>query len=436
MLGSHSHHLPIVLKNGTLIDPGANFISRQDIRIAADGLIDRIGSNLEAEPGDQIYDIERCMIAPALVDLHTHTRIPSPDTVETAESITASALAGGYTRLTAMPNTQPVMDDPELIRQIRRTYDTLPIRIQPVGCLTIGEQGKKPSPMAELAEAGVCGFSDDGRWISDSGVMDSCLREAARLALPVFSHCEDQSLSPGGMIHPSPAAVQMSLPVQPPESESLAVGRDIMLALKNKARLHLCHLSTQQSCRLVEILADGYPSVTAETAPHYFSLTSDRITSDNGLYKVNPPLRTGHDRDAIIQAIRANRITVIATDHAPHPSQRKTVDFKSSAFGFIGLETALAVGITYLIRPGWVDWLKLIAMMSVNPAAILNHPIAPIQPGHGPDLIVINPDHTWIPTPEHFHSECRNSPFIGQSLIGKVKMTLVRGQLLYQDHTI
>lgn len=425
----------IVLKNGILIDPLSEKITRNDIRINPDGYISDIQPEIEITSDDQGLDIGRCFIAPGLVDLHTHTRIPSPELIEDTDSITAAALAGGYCQLTAMPNTDPVMDNPDLLRQTLQQFSRLPVRIHQTASLTIGQKGEHQVPMQELSQSGACGFSDDGRWVSNPELMNACLKEAESLNKPVFSHCEDNRLNPGGMIHPSEQARQYGIAFQYPESESIAVSRDILLARKTQARLHLCHISTRQSCQLLEYHRTFHSQISAETAPHYFSLTTDDMELDNGQYKVNPPLRTQDDRQAIIHAIQHDLIDVIATDHAPHADHHKTGDFNSSAFGFNGLETALAVAITYLQRPGLIDWLKLFAMMTTHPARVLMQALVPFQIDHNPDLIVINPEQPWIPTPKLLHSRTQNCPFFGRLLFGKVKMTFIKGKLLYQDHT-
>ncbi len=426
-----------LLKDGIVVDTVQGQIQHRDLIFDSTGKICTEEDIQHQADKVEVVELNGKFISHAFIDLHTHTRIPSdmPRT-EPLENTYQAALSGGFTRLTAMANTRPVIDTPELVRQNLTIFGQAhpTVRISQLSALTIGLKGETLSPLEKIAEAGAAGFSDDGFWTANPRLMKEGMQRVHALGLKVFSHCEHPQLSPGGVIHNCRQADLWNLKIQGSLTESLAVLQDLKLAQEASAPLHICHVSTAESCRLIRQFKEQGVNVTAETAPHYFTLNSDQIVENSGRFKVNPPLRSEKDRQAIIQALRDGAIDAIATDHAPHPNAMKSGNFNQSAFGFIGLETALSLAITTLFARGEMGLYDIIRCFTTNPAKIAGITLPPITIGQNPDLTLFDPWAVWIPTEDHLRSNCKNSPFLNQKLTGKVTHVFSQGKLVYHDN--
>lgn len=381
------------------------------------------------EPDEEI-DASGLVAAPGLVDLHVHLRDPGLTHKEDLASGCRAAAAGGITSLLAMPNTNPPMDDPALLRSFLTRASMMEVHVYQAAAATKGLFSDILNDLPALKAAGARAFSDDGFPVKTSALMREVLREAATLQIPVVSHCEDPTLM-GGKINAGPVADALGLPGMPRAAEENGISRDIALAEALNTPLHICHVSTRGAVDMIrQAKARGVP-VTAETAPHYFSLDEMLLYRQDADYRMNPPLRSKDDIEAVIDGICDGTLSVIATDHAPHAPSEKT-DFTTAPNGSIGMETSLAVGITYLVRPGYLTLPQLIDRMSSAPAQILKIPAGRLSPGMPADLVLFDPNAQWTVDPSHFAGKSRNCPFKGMTLSGKVVMTLADGHVIYR----
>jgi dihydroorotase len=420
----------LVFRGARVVDPAAGRDEVADVRVS-DGVIAEVGTGL-GRASAEVLDCDGLVLAPGLVDLHTHLREPGAEHKETIETGTRSAAAGGYTAVAPMANTDPVADDASVIAEVAAAAARAGLAdVFPVGAITKGLEGEALAEIGEMVAAGVRLFSDDGRCVPTARTLRNAVTYALAFEeVTIAEHCEEASLSAGQQMHEGFLSASLGLTGQPGVAEHAIVYRDLEVARLTGGRLHLCHLSTAPSVELVRrAKADGV-RVTAEVTPHHLVLTDEALATYDTNLKVNPPLRTPEDRDALRAGLADGTIDAIATDHAPHAVEEKDAEFDRAPFGTIGLETALAVVLTEIVEPGLLPLARAIEAMSSIPARILgarDHG-GPIEPGRPANLVVFDPAERWtVEAP--FVSKSRNSAFLGRSLTGRIRYTALRGEL-------
>ncbi len=421
----------ILIRNGRLIDPSQGLDGLYDLLIK-DGRIEEIGERgrLVGE-GWEVVEAEGLWVIPGMVDMHCHLREPGYEYKETIKTGTMAGVAGGYTTLVAMANTDPVNDSASVTRYILEKAATEGVaRVLPVGAVTKGMKGEGLSDMGELKEAGVVALSDDGRPVVNSEVMRRALEYAKAFDLTIISHCEDPYLSKNGVMNEGVVSTLLGLRGIPSASEVVMIARDIALAELTGGRLHIAHVSTKRGVELIRDAKRRGIKVTAEVTPHHLTLTEEAVRGYDPDTKVNPPLRTEEDRLALIEGLKDGTIDVIATDHAPHSLVEKEVEFDLAAFGVVGLETALPL-ILNLVRKEGFSPLSIIEKMTVNPARILGIEAGTLREGARADIAILDPEEEWIVAPEEFFSKGRNTPFKGWKMKGRVVRTIVGGKIVY-----
>ena len=426
----------LLIQGGHVIDPGRiNGIA--DVLIEQ-GKIAAVGANLTAQGKGkngsvQIIDARHKLVLPGFVDLHVHFREPGFEYKETIKSGTAAAAAGGFTSVCCMPNTQPVNDSQaitEFILEKARIAGNA--RVYPVGAITKGSEGKELAEIGDLRRAGCVAISDDGQPVMNSLVMRRAMEYALAFDLPVIDHCEDLHLSEGGCMNEGVVSTQLGLQGVPAAAEDVMVSRNLALAELTGARLHLAHLSTAGSVRLVrEAKARGI-RVTAEACPHHFTLTEEAVRGFNTLAKINPPLRAWDDVQAIKEGLRDGTIDVIATDHAPHATQEKLQDFAAAPNGIVGLETALSLTLV-LVEEGVLTLESAVAKLTKAPARAFSLNAGTLASGVDADVVIVDPQETWEIDPARFRSKSRNTPFAGWKVKGRVHATLLGGRIVYES---
>lgn len=423
--------MKILLKGGRVIDPFQGLDDRREVLVEAGRILDLVSPGQEGAfaRDARIIDVSGLTVTPGLIDMHVHLREPGQEHKETIKSGTAAAAAGGFTTVAAMPNTNPVNDRASVTRLILdRAREAGMARVLPVAAMTEGSLGETLSDYKDLARAGAVAVSDDGRWVKDSRVMRQVLTAAGTHGLRAISHAEDMNLTVNGVMNEGTVSRRLGFSGMPGTAEDVAVFRDIRLAHLTGVPIHLAHVSTAASVELIrQAKAAGLP-VTAETAPHYFTLTDEAVASLGSLAKMNPPLRTEDDRQAIRQGLADGTLDAIATDHAPHSTEEKSRPFEQAPFGIIGLETALPLTLT-LVRDGVLTLAGAVAALSLNPAKILGLESGRLTVGAPADLTVIDPESPWRALPDDFRSMARNTPFGDWPMKGRAVMTLVGGRV-------
>ena len=425
----------LLFRGARVVDAVAETDTEADV-LVADGRIEAVGSGLDPLGAD-VLDCRGLVLSPGLVDLHTHLREPGFEHKETIASGTRAAAAGGFTAVSSMANTDPVSDHAGIVAEIRdKAADAGFADVFPVGAITKGLAGESMAELGEMVEAGVRVFSDDGNCVPTARMLRNALvyAKAFPAEIVIADHCEDASLVAGGHMHEGVHSYSLGLAGRPAEAEEIVVARDLAIARATGGRIHICHVSSARAADLVRrAKADGV-RVTAEVTPHHLVFTDDDLVGYDTNFKVNPPLRTAEDREALRAAVADGTIDVIATDHAPHAVEEKESEFDLSPPGTIGLETALAAVLTSLVEPGLVSLSRAIEAMSVTPARILGatgHGGA-IEAGRPANLLVFDPTERWVVEPP-FASKARNSAFTGHELIGRVRHTMLRGRLTVAD---
>ena len=429
-----------LVKNGYLIDPASDREGFFDL-IIDDDRIKRVDKNIDAEllkaeaaaDGKElrIIDARGRYVMPGFIDLHVHLREPGFEYKETITSGCMAAAAGGFTSICAMPNTKPTADRPDVIRLVRdKAEQACLVNVLPVAAITINQEGKEPVNIKELIEAGACALSEDGKSVMDSAVYIRAMIEAARYDIPIFAHCEDKSLAGDGAINAGKKAEELGLAGISNAVEDVIVARDILLAKQTGVRLHICHCSTKDSVKIISLAKEAGIQVTAEVCPHHFTLSDEDIPADDANYKMNPPLRSREDVKALCDALKNNIIDVIATDHAPHDKESKDCEFERAANGMVGFETALAVGITYLVKTGKMTLSDLIYKMTAKPAEILKLNKGRLKEGMAADIVIYSPDIKWVVEKEKLLSKSKNTPFDKAELYGKVLYTICGGKII------
>ncbi len=420
----------ILIKNGRLLDPETNMDKVADLLTDGDRII-RIAADIEEE-ADQLIDASGCYVMPGFIDLHVHLRDPGFEYKETLASGGAAAVRGGFTTVCAMPNTKPVMDTPEKIQQVQqRAEEESPAHVYQLGAITIGQQGTRLADIAGMAAAGTMAISEDGKSVMDADLYKTAMKAAAKADIPIFAHCEDINLVAGGVMNADAKAEQLGLPGITNAVEDIIVERDIRLAGETGARLHLCHCSTRDSVRLLREAKEAGLPVTGEVCPHHFTLSTDDISADDGNYKMNPPLRSKDDVEALKQALKDGTLDVIATDHAPHSEEEKQGSMKEAMFGIIGSETAAALTYTELVIPGILSMMQMADRMSYGPAKILRIDKGRLQEGKIADITIFNPDASYKIDMNEMVSRSKNTPFQGRDVRGRVEVTIADGRIVY-----
>lgn len=420
----------MILKNGLIMDPGTNASYKADLHIR-DGVIAKIGPDLSAAPGEECLDAEGFIIAPGLIDTHTHFRDPGFPHKETLHTGALAAARGGFTSVICMANTSPAVDSVPVLQDILERAKQEDIRVFQAGTVSQGLKGQVMTDMPALKEAGACGFTDDGIPLTNAAFCYEAMKAAGELGVPISLHEEDPAFIRNNGINHGEISRQMGLYGSPSIAEESLVARDCMLALRSGAHVVIQHISSGYSVELVRSFRAMGAKLHAEATPHHFTLTEDAVLTHGTLAKMNPPLRTEKDRQAIIQGLSDGTIDIIATDHAPHSAAEKEKPFPDAPSGIIGLETALALGITSLVRPGHLTLMQLLEKMTINPARLYHLPYGNIKQDSPADLVIFDPEESWIP--DSYHSMSSNSPFTGRKLYGKVKYTLCNGRIVYAD---
>jgi dihydroorotase len=366
------------------------------------------------------------------MDMHVHLREPGREDKETIATGTQAAAAGGFTSVACMPNTTPALDEESKIRYVIQHGEDCPCRIYPIGAITKGLEGEELAPMGEMVKTGAKAVSDDGKSVAKSNLMRNAFNYSRSFNIPVICHCEDTALSQKGHMNEGIVSTRLGIRGIPAIAEEIIVARDLLLAEYTGARVHIAHVSTAGSVRLVRDAKSRGVKVSAETCPHYFTLTDEDVGPYDTNKKMNPPLRTAKDRDAVIAGLVDGTIDVIASDHAPHVSEEKDVEFDAAAFGVIGLETSVGVVMTYLVSKGILSPSDMVRKMSVEPNRIMGTAGGTLSTGTIADITIIDPEASWVVNPQHFFSKSRNTAFSGFSLKGYAWMTILGGQVVFR----
>lgn len=423
----------LLIQHAMVVDPSQKLNGKMDIRIH-DGRIAEIAPTLMAGEGEEVFDATGLTAVPGLVDVHVHFREPGDEEEETIASGCAAAAAGGYTSVACMPNTDPAMDSESHMTFVYlRAQKSGLCRVYPVGAVTKGREGKELAEMGSMVRGGAVAFSDDGTAIPNAGIARRAFEYAHMLDKPIMEHCEDKSLAGKGVMHEGPVSTRLGLPGIPAEAEEMIVSRDIMLSNLTGARVHLQHLSTAGSVELVRrAKAQGLP-VTAEVTPHHLTLTDEDVCGYDPSFKMNPPLRTVKDIDALIAGLKDGTIDMIASDHAPHAQEEKEIEFSFAAFGALGLESTVGVILTHLYHTGKMTLEELVPALSTAGARLLGVDGGTLAVGGPADVTLLDLNRKWTIDVNQFKSKSRNCPFHGQECTGKVAGTILAGRIVYRD---
>lgn len=425
--------MALLLRGGRVVDPAAGLDRVADI-VIRDGSIVEIGENLTIPKGITVECAEK-VVVPGLVDIHTHLREPGHEYKEDVRTGTRAAAHGGFTCVAAMPNTDPVCDEGSAVRfLVERAAERGVVRVVPVGAITVGSEGASLAEMGDMLAEGAVAFSDDGHGVQDAGMMRLAMDYARQFDAVIVSHCEVEALAGSGVVNEGVISTRLGLTGHPAAAEEIQAARDIALSELTGCRLHLAHISTAGTVALVREAKARGARVTCEVTPHHLFLTEDAIGSDYPTtLKMNPPLRTQDDCDALIAGLLDGTVDAIATDHAPHASHEKALEFELAPFGTTGLETALSLVITKLVSREDFDWGDLVQTMAHGPRTALGLPPVRLEPGALADITIIDPEARVDVTPEFFESKSGNSAFLGTTLLGKASEVLVGGQFALRN---
>lgn len=424
--------MTILIKNGRLINPSENLDKVMDIFVE-DGIIKEKAESIEKQ-ADTVIDAAGCYVMPGLIDLHVHFRDPGLTYKEDIETGSKAAAKGGFTTVCCMPNTKPVVDNVETVKYIiEKGEKTGLTNVLPVGAVTKNMAGIEITDVEELKKAGICAISEDGKSVMNSGVYRKAMKNAAKANVPVLAHCEDINLVEGGVINLGDKSSELGVKGISNAVEDVIAMRDIMLAKETGATLHLCHCSTKDSVEMVKRAKEEGIKVTAEVCPHHFSMCSDDITSNDGNFKMNPPLRAREDMEALIKGLQDDIMDVISTDHAPHSAEEKAKDLEHAPFGIVGLETSVALTVTNLVKKGYLTPMQMATKMSYNPAKVLGIPKGTLDEGKIADITIIDPDKEYTIDANTFESKGKNTPFDGYKVSGEVEYTILNGKVVYSN---
>jgi len=431
---------PLCIRGGRVLDPARGIDRVQDLWIA-DGRIAGLGEDAPADvrshPQVEVIPVQGAVICPGLVDIHVHLREPGQEERETIETGTRAAARGGFTTVACMPNTAPPLDDrPRIEYVVRRARESGHARVFPIAAVTRGQMGETLTEIEDLIEAGAVAVSDDGKPVRNAEIMRRALELTGRLGVPVIQHAEDPDLKGDGVMHEGWTSTRLGMRGIPDVAESVMVARDALLAELTNGHVHVAHVSAARSTEIIRRAKARGIRMTAETAPHYLLLTDEAVQGYDPRAKMNPPLRSARDRDALIEAVVDGTIDCLATDHAPHTEIEKDSDFDSAPFGIVGLETALGLYVKALVEPKHLSLSELILRLTVNPCKILGLPGGTFEPGSPADVTVFGPSRRWTVRASEFASMGRNTPFEGWELPGQVLLTMVGGRVTYRPDAV
>ena len=420
-----------LIKNGRVVDPATNTDKVMNLVIEDDKIADRFEGDKAVE-ADEVIDAEGMYVMPGFIDLHVHLREPGFEHKEDIESGSKAAAKGGFTSVCCMPNTKPTTDSKEVVSYIiNKAKEVAPINVLVVGAVTKGQAGNELADIEGMKEAGIVAISEDGKSVMNANLYREGMKEAARLGIPVLAHCEDITMVDGGVINAGTKASELGFRGISNAVEDVIVARDILIAKETGARLHLCHCSTKDSVKMLEAAKrEGLP-VTGEVCPHHFTLCEEDIKEDDSNYKMNPPIRSKRDLEALVKGIGEDVFDAIATDHAPHHADEKAKGIKEAPFGIVGSETALALTITELVEKGVITPYQMAAKMSYNPAKILGIDKGSLEVGKVADIVLVDPNAEYEINVNDFVSKGKNTPFNGYKVKGKVVRTICGGKTVY-----
>jgi dihydroorotase len=423
---------PFLLTGGRLVDPSQELDGPGDL-LVRDGRIEACGDGITGPEEAEVVDVGGLVVAPGFIDVHVHLREPGGEHKETIESGARAAAAGGFTTVWTMPNTDPPIDDPAAVGYVRAAGEKAEgARVFPIGAASCGLAGKRMTEVGQLVAAGAVAVSDDGCPIWDADLLRRLLEYTQTFGIPVLQHAEDTALSRRGVMNEGKVATALGLRGSPNVAEAAMVARDCYVAELTGGHLHVCHVSTREAVEQIRRAKDRGARVTAEVTPHHLALTEDAVRGYRTEAKMNPPLRTEEDREAVTQALIDGTIDVIATDHAPHHYEEKEREFDDAPFGVVGLETALGVAMRELVEPGRLTLSGLVDRLSCAAARTMGLESGTLRPGSPADIVVFDPEERWMVEPSSFLSRGRNTPFSGLEMIGRVRHTWVGGRLRYR----
>ena len=424
--------MKILIKKGRILNPSDQTDKVGDI-LVEDGVIKEIKEKIECkETPEKIIDAKGCYVMPGLIDLHVHLRDPGLTYKEDVVTGAKAGAKGGFTTILAMPNTKPVIDCADRVNYVHnKAKELAPIHVLQIGAVTKQQKGEELADIEDMIKAGIPAISADGKSVMNTKIYKEAMQIAADHDIPVFAHCEDQNMVNGGCVNEDEKSKELGLPGISNAVEDIIVARDIMLAKETGARLHLCHCSTKDSVRMIELAKEENLPVTGEVCPHHFILTSDDIVADDANYKMNPPLRTKEDRDALVKGLKDGVFDVISTDHAPHSREEKQRSMTEAPFGIVGLETAVALTMTELVHKGVLTPLQMAEKMSYNPAKIIHSEGGRLEVGRPADITIIDPEKEYVIDSKTFESKGKNTPFNGKKVKGMVKATICDGEIAY-----
>lgn len=426
--------MKMIIKNGHILNPSTNMDEVADICIE-NGVITKIAANIEEQDADEVICAEGKYVMPGFIDLHVHFREPGFEYKETILTGSKAAARGGYTSVAPMPNTKPAIDSKEMVEWLlQKEKEESLVHILPVGAVTKGQQGSELADIKGMAEAGAKALSEDGKSVMDILVYLEGMKAAKENNLVVLAHCEDKNLVRGGVMNAGPKAEELGLKGITNAVEDVITARDIFLANETGAKLHLCHCSTRDSVAMIKLAKDAGYAVSGEVCPHHFTLADDDIPSDDSNYKMNPPLRSRADVEALKKGLCDGTMEVISTDHAPHGEEEKAKSMAESPFGIVGLETAFCLSVTELVEQGYLSKMQLVEKMSYNPAKIIGIDKGQLVEGKAADIVIADFDEEYAIDVSKFASKGKNTPFGGKKVKGRIYQTIVDGKVVY-DYT-
>ena len=422
--------MKLLIKNGTVIDPASDRNGRFDLLVEDERIV-KVAPEI-TDSADRVIDAQGLDVVPGFIDLHVHLREPGFEYKETIKTGSMAAARGGFTAICPMPNTKPVIDSPEMVKWLLdKAKEDAVVHILPVGAVTVGQAGKEMTDIAGMATAGAYAISEDGKSVMDSKLYKEAMIEAKKAGLVVLAHCEDKQLVGKGALNAGPVAEKLGVCGIGNDVEDVITARDILLSKSTGCQVHLCHCSTEDSVKMVRAAkADGV-KVSAEVCPHHFTLTQDDILSDDANYKMNPPLRSKADKEALIEGLCENVMEAISTDHAPHHVDEKAKGIADAPFGIVGSETAYCLSMTELVHSGRMSKVDLVRHMSTQPARIIGIDRGSLAEGKIADITIVNPDEAYQIDASKFVSKGKNTPFDGYPVKGRVMMTIVAGKIVY-----
>ena len=422
----------ILIKGGTVIDPVNGTEKVEDILIR-DGIIAKRKTSIK-EKADKVINAKGLTVTPGIVDMHVHFRDPGQTYKEDIFTGALAAAHGGVTSVLTMPNTKPVMDEPDRISYVVNKGKSSAIHVYQVSAITKGMKGETLTDIAGVAKAGAKALSEDGKSVMNTKLLRDAMLEAKKAGIPVCSHCEDLALVDGGVMNDDENALRLGLPGINNASEDVIIARDMVLAKDTGCHLHLCHCSTAGSVDLIRAGKAMGVDLSAETCPHYLILTSDDIPGDDGNFKMNPPLRAPADREAIRKAVADDTIDILVTDHAPHARMEKAGGFKTAPFGIVGIETSVALLYTEMVRTGDISLMQMIRKMTVNPAKVMGIEAGTLDEGAPADVAIFDFENAYVIDPAEFLSKGKNTPFAGREVYGKTMYTICGGKVVWEEN--